>query len=234
MNKINYLTSNSQKKSIRPLDALIDLILFLSVMFLVREIQIDSLGPWGYTLFKSFTTVGLATLLLYLRKQSWKDLGLTKPNHLLKSLGVAVIILVGTIVSILIFEAFLRDLIFTEPESVSTLESLNEQEDYLSYFFSIIIFVWIESFLEELQDRGFALNRWESLLGKLPLATVFAVLFQAAVFGFRHSYDFSPRSITTGLIGLVFGAVYVLTGRNLWPLIIAHIILNTMSMIDGV
>ena len=56
MNKINYLTSNSQKKSIRPLDALIDLILFLSVMFLVREIQIDSLGPWGYTLFKSFTT----------------------------------------------------------------------------------------------------------------------------------------------------------------------------------
>ena len=153
---------------------------------------------------------------------------------MLKSLGVAVIILVGTIVSILIFEAFLRDLIFTEPESVSTLESLNEQEDYLSYFFSIIIFVWIESFLEELQDRGFALNRWESLLGKLPLATVFAVLFQAAVFGFRHSYDFSPRSITTGLIGLVFGTVYVLTGRNLWPLIIAHIILNTMSMIDGV
>jgi membrane protease YdiL (CAAX protease family) len=86
--------------------------------------------------------------------------------------------------------------------------------------------------LEELQDRGFSLNRFDSLFSKIPLSTVLAVLSQAAIFGFRHSYDFSPRSITTGLIGLVFGTVYVLTGRNLWPLIIAHIILNTMSMVD--
>ena len=216
----------------KPLIALIDLAIFLSVMFLVREISIEGLGFWGYALFKSLITVGVATLLLYYRKQSWKDLGLTKPDHFLKSLGVAAIILIGTVVSMMIFELFVRDLLFANTESGTDSGSFSELEGNLPYFFSILLFVWIESFLEELQDRGFSLNRFDSLFSKIPLSTVLAVLSQAAIFGFRHSYDFSPRAVTTGLIGLVFGTVYVLTGRNLWPLILAHIILNTMSMID--
>ena len=222
----------NQTAQVKPLNALIDLAIFLTVMFLVREISIDSLGFWGHALFKSITTVGVATLLLYYRKQSWKNLGLTKPDHYLKSLGVAVIILIGTVVSIMIFEMFVRDLLFPDMSSDAEPSSFSDLKGNLPYFFSIIIFVWIESFLEELQDRGFSLNRFDSLFSKIPLSTVLAVLSQAAIFGFRHSYDFSPRSITTGLIGLVFGTVYVLTGRNLWPLMIAHIILNTMSMID--
>lgn len=223
-----------QAGQLKPLNALIDLAIFLSVMFLIREIQIDSLGFWGYSLFKSFATVGVATLLLYYRKQSWKNLGLTKPDNFLKALGVTAIILIGTVISIMIFEIFLRDLLFTRTDSTSESTAFSELKGNIPYFFSIIGFVWIESFLEELQDRGFSLNRFESLFRKIPLSTVLAVLSQAAIFGFRHSYDFSPRSMTTGLIGLVFGAVYVLTGRNLWPLIIAHIILNTMSMVDRI
>ncbi len=226
------LNPTSQTSQVKPLNALIDLAIFLSVLFLVREFSIDSLVFWGDALFKSLTTVGVATLLLYYRKQSWKNLGLTKPDHFLKSLGVAAIILIGTVVSMMIFEIFVREILFTDTESGAESGSFSELKGNLPYFFSIIFFVWIESFLEELQDRGFSLNRFESLYSNIPFATVLAVLSQATIFGFRHSYDFSPRAITTGLIGLVFGTVYVLTGRNLWPLIIAHIILNTMSMID--
>ena len=54
------------------------------------------------------------------------------------------------------------------------------------------------------------------------------------IFGFRHSYDISERSITVGIIGLVMGIAYVKFGRNLWPLIIAHCILNTMTMVEKV
>lgn len=226
------LNSSKPTRQVKPVHALTDLVIFLFVMFLIREVHIESLGFWGNTLFKSFTTVGVATLLLNLRKQSWKDMGLVKPNHLLKSLSIAAIILGGTVISLMIFEIFLRDLLFTPTESASEAGRFDRLKGNVPYFFSIIFFVWIESFLEELQDRGFSLNRFESLFKKIPLSTILAVLTQAAIFGFRHSYDFSPRSITTGLIGLVFGTIYVLTGRNLWPLIIAHIFLNTMSMID--
>ena len=54
------------------------------------------------------------------------------------------------------------------------------------------------------------------------------------IFGFRHSNDSSERSITVGLIGLAMGIGYVACGRILWPLIIAHCILITMSMVDRV
>lgn len=231
----NNLTGSFAEQTIdqpKPLAALVDLIIFLSIMFLVRTVHFDSLGFWGNALFKTISTVGVATLLLYYRKQSWRDLGLKAPNNYLKMLVIVAVILIGTVASIMIFEIFFRDLFPASEASTESNSVFSQLKDNVPYFFSIIIFVWIESMLEELQDRGFSLNRFESLIAKAPISTILAVLFQAAIFGFRHSYDFSPRSITTGLIGLVFGVVYVLSGRNLWPLIIAHIILNTMSMVD--
>ena len=101
-------------------------------------------------------------------------------------------------------------------------------------FFSILPLFLVESFLEELLDRGFLINWFEKLFSETSMATILAVLLQAAIFGFRHSNDLSERSITTGLIGLVMGIAYVKFGRNLWPLIIAHCVLNTMSMLDRV
>ena len=94
--------------------------------------------------------------------------------------------------------------------------------------------ILIESMLEEVLDRGFLINWFERLFSSITFATIIAVVLQAAIFGFRHSYDFSERSITVGIIGLIMGIAYVKFGRNLWPLIIAHCILNTMSMIDRV
>ena len=92
----------------------------------------------------------------------------------------------------------------------------------------------LQSALEELLDRGFLITWFEQLLAKTSFATSIAVLLQAMIFGFRHSYVLSERSITVGIIGLVMGIAYVKFGRNLWPLIIAHCILNTMSMIGKI
>jgi hypothetical protein len=101
-------------------------------------------------------------------------------------------------------------------------------------FFSILPVIWIQSFLEELLDRGFLMNWIERMFSGTLVATILAVILQAVIFGFRHSYDLSERSITVGLIGLAMGVGYVAFGRNLWPLIIAHCLLNTMSMLDRV
>ncbi len=217
----------------KPLQALIDLVVFLAVMFLVRTFTIEALGFWGNTIFKTVSTVGVATLLLYYRKQSWKDLGLTTPNKWMKLLGVVGVTLVCTVAMLMIFEVVIRDALFEATESTGKNTSAFEDvSGGKAILISTLVFVWIESFLEELQDRGFSLNRFESIFVKTPWSTIVAVLIQAVIFGFRHSYDLSPRSITTGLIGLVFGVIYVTSGRNLWPLILAHIFLNTMSMIE--
>lgn len=74
----------------------------------------------------------------------------------------------------------------------------------------------------------------EKLLSSTVFAIVMATIIQAIIFGFRHSYDLSERSITVGLIGLAMGIGYYAFGRNLWPLIAVHCILNTVSMVDRV
>ena len=105
---------------ISPISALLDLAVFLAIMFLIRSFYLDSLGPIGNGLLRSGVTVGTATLLLYYRKQSWKDLGLTKPDKYLKVLGIAAISVIASIVSIMLFEIFIRDLF---PESNEAAES---------------------------------------------------------------------------------------------------------------
>lgn len=229
------LLSKPTQPTLSPLKAFVDLVLFLSVMFGIRTFEIESFGFWGNALFKTISTIGVATILLYYRKQSWKDIGLLKPESIKKTLLISVISIVAAIGSVIVFQLFLRDLLFEESIATATHKSpFSDLKDNYMLFFSILPAVWLESMLEELQDRGFSFNRFEALISKVPVATILAVLFQAAIFGFRHSYDLSPRSMTTGCIGLAFGIVYVLSGRNLWPLIIAHCLLNTSSMWDKV
>ncbi len=206
-------------------------------MFLIREIYFPNVGFLVNGLFWSFSTLVIATWRMRARNISWKDLGLRKPENIKKTLVISIGILIATVLSIMFFHMIKDYLPFLSEEEVSGGNSSSKFGDLKGnwlLFFTIIPMVLVESMLEEVLDRGFLINWFEKLFSKTSVATILAVLLQAAIFGFRHSNDLSERSITVGLIGLVMGIAYVKFGRNLWPLIIAHCILNTMSMIDRV
>jgi hypothetical protein len=215
---------------------LIDLVLYIAVMFLVREVYFSKLGFIANGLYWSLTTLVVATWRMRARGVSWKDLGLKRPEHIGKTLGLSVLIFIGAMVAVIAF-SILKDLLPWSLAADTSSEAAVSKfglKDNWGQFFLIIPFVWLESMLEEMLDRGFLMNWIERLFSMTSFATVIAVVLQAAIFGFRHSNDLSERSITVGLIGLVMGIAYVKFGRNLWPLIIAHCILNTMSMADRV
>jgi membrane protease YdiL (CAAX protease family) len=140
-------------------------------------------------------------------------------------------------VSMMLFE-IIKDLlplsIMPDSSTKSSASKFGDLKGNWMHFCLIIPFILLESMLEELLDRGFLINWFERLFSTSSFATVIAVLLQAAIFGFRHSYDISSRSISVAIIGLIMGIAYVKFGRNLWPLIIAHSILNSMSMIERV
>jgi len=229
--------SNNLTKSINYKGFLFDLIIYITVMFLIREIYFPSLGFIINGLFWSLTTLIIATWRMKVRNVTWKDLGLRKPESFKKTLFVTIGILIAIVLSIMAFEMIKDYLPFS-------LEQKNYSENSASkfgnlkgnwlLFFTIMPAVLLESMLEELLDRGFLINWFEKLFSKTSVATILAVILQALIFGFRHSYDLSDRSIRVGLIGLIMGIAYVKFGRNLWPLIIAHCLLNTMSMVDRV
>ena len=216
---------------------LIDLVIYISVMFLIREIYFSKVGFIANGLFWSFSTLIIASWRMKVRGVSWKDLGLKKPNNLWETLGISVGIFISVMITIIIFEIIKDNLPFSlspDTSSESAVAKFGDLKGNWGQLFLILPFIWLESMLEELLDRGFLMNWIEKLFSMTSLATVIAVLLQAAIFGFRHSNDFSERSITVGLIGLIMGIAYVKLGRNLWPLIIAHCILNSMSMVERV
>ena len=216
---------------------LFDLIIYISVMFLIREIYFPTVGFIVNGLFWSLTTLIIATWRMKVRNVTWKDLGLRKPESFKKTAFVTIGILIAIVLSIMAFEMITDYLPFSVEQknySENSASKFGNLKGNWLLFFTIIPAVLLESMLEELLDRSFLINWFEQLFSKTTIATILAVILQALIFGFRHSYDLSDRSIRVGLIGLIMGIAYVKFGRNLWPLIIAHCVLNTMSMVDRV
>ena len=216
---------------------LLDLFIYISVMFLIREIYFSQFNFIANGLFWSLTTLVIATWRMQARGISWKDLGLCKPKNYKSALFATIFILGFAIISIILFQILKDQLqldITPDNSNVSAVSKFGDLKGNWILFFSILPFIWLESMLEEILDRGFLINWIERVLSSTLFATIIAVIVQALIFGFRHSNDFSERSITVGLIGLAMGIGYVVFRRNLWPLIIAHCTLNTMSMLDRV
>lgn len=216
---------------------MLDLVIYIAVMFAVREIYFPVIGFIANGLFWSFITLVVATWRMKVRGVNWKELGLRKPENLAKTLLFTAFILIGTIGSILVFEIIKDQFHLSLSPDTSTESAVSKFGNLKGnwvLFITIIPFIWLESFLEEVLDRGFLMNWLERVFSKTSLATILAVIIQAAIFGFRHSNDLSERSITVGIIGLVMGTAFMVFGRNLWPLILAHVVLNTMSMVERV
>jgi membrane protease YdiL (CAAX protease family) len=75
---------------------------------------------------------------------------------------------------------------------------------------------------EEILYRGFLIERLANLFGSARGAPVFAVLVQALVFGSVHFQWGLGGVIVTSIMGAVWGFAYLLCGRNLWIVILAH------------
>lgn len=220
-----------------PSTYLIDLAIYFTVMFLIREVYFPQFNFITNGLFWSFTTLFFAVIFMRVRGVTWQEIGLFKPEHTKKALFATAFIFAFSIFSIVIFQIVKDSLGLQIAPDQSNTQARSKFGDLTGnwlLFFTIIPFIWLQSALEEILDRGFIINWIERALSSTWFATVVAVVVQAVIFGFRHSRDLSERSITVGLIGLAMGIGYVAFGRNLWPLIVAHCGLNTMSMLDRV
>ena len=75
---------------------------------------------------------------------------------------------------------------------------------------------------EEVIFRGFFIDRLSGIFGANTGGAVLAVLTQALVFGAIHFQWGIGGMIMTVIMGIVWGTGYLLCGRNLWIVILAH------------
>jgi membrane protease YdiL (CAAX protease family) len=165
-----------------------------------------------------------------IRGSTWSDFGLARP----KSWGRTILMGVGVTVGILVSFALLSSLIqLAFPVPQENLSRFSFMKGNLPNLILNLVAVWITAgFLEELGWRGYLMNRLIDLQGNpTKLAWVMSVVGSAIIFGLGHTYQGLGGVIKVITLGILFGVAFLTTRRNLWPLIIAHALLDTISFV---
>lgn len=92
--------------------------------------------------------------------------------------------------------------------------------------------IWgFAAFGEEISYRGYLMGRAAQAFGGTRAAWWAAILVSATLFGFGHYYKGPAGIIDSGFAGLVLGAAYLWSGRNLWVTILAHGFIDTFALV---
>lgn len=166
-----------------------------------------------------------------LRGTRWKELGfrrVEKHRQLAWVPVVATAILVG--ISLVI-----RPLVVYLTGEAPNLEAFEQIRGNPGALAGGLLIVWtVAAFGEEMVFRGFLLNAIRELLPERAgqqMRWILALVISSVVFGFAHTYQGVTGIVITGTMGLGFGTVYLLKGRNLWFAILTHGLYDTAGFI---
>jgi membrane protease YdiL (CAAX protease family) len=226
--------------TIRPRDRLLGVVavLLLSAYLGLEFEQVR--GALGFDATRPFSPAGLVGLLastlpllaahwiVRRRGGSWSDYGLDGRMPVWKVLvfGLAAAILVH-----LVFRYALGPLAVSVATERPDISHLMGVAGNVSGYITVLAVVWVTAaFMEELLFRGFLLNETARALGGGRLAWVAAAVAIGVVFGLAHAYQGPSGMIITGGAGVLMGLLYLALGRSLWPLILAHGLIDSWSI----
>jgi membrane protease YdiL (CAAX protease family) len=94
----------------------------------------------------------------------------------------------------------------------------------------LLVWTWA-AFGEEVGYRGYLLTRAADLGGRTRAAYWIGVVAIAVLFGYGHYYKGPAGIVDSGVAGLILGAAYMFSGRNLWTSILAHGFIDTFGVL---
>ncbi len=169
-----------------------------------------------------------ATFFLRREGTGWRSLGFAVAMPLSRFAGYTFAALaVIYVVTSFIVSPLMHALGFP-PIDISILAAEIEGNT-LNYLVFLLPVSWgSAAFGEELLIRGFVLNRFAILFGEQRMTLV--IVAQALLFTLGHAYQGVTGMANIMVVALVMGWIYVRCGRNLWPVIVAHGIIDTIGM----
>jgi membrane protease YdiL (CAAX protease family) len=165
-----------------------------------------------------------------LRGSTWSDFGLARPKSWGRTILTGLGVTLGMLVSFVVLTSLIQ---LAFPNTQEDLSRFSFMQGNLPNLILNVVAIWFTAgFLEELVWRGYLMNRLIDLQGKeTKLAWVIALVGSAIIFGLGHTYQGLGGVIKIIAAGLLFGAAFLIVRRNLWPLIIAHALLDTISFV---
>lgn len=167
-----------------------------------------------------FLGLAFVLLLLWAKRWEWNLIGLSKPKSWKKVWFQAFVIsiIIITLVDI-ILTPILEFILGAQPD-ISSLDGI--RGNFLNYII-FILFMWVvAAFGEEFVYRGLLVQRLGTLFGNTNAAFWIAVVCSSVLFGLAHQYQGVSGMISTGIVGFIFGAIYMKNKNRLWLTILSH------------
>ncbi|HWY50263.1 MAG TPA: type II CAAX endopeptidase family protein [Chthoniobacterales bacterium] len=156
----------------------------------------------------------VACVLIWLRRERLADIGLKHPKNWPRTL------LIGILLAAVVFTG----IYFSEKAGFHRdLSRFSALQGNLGLTIYTVVYVLIGAgFYEEFMFRGFLMQGLAMLFGGNRGAWITACIIQGLLFGASHAYQNPLGMLITGTLGVLLAVLVFVSGRNLWPAIIAH------------
>jgi uncharacterized protein len=171
----------------------------------------------------------LGLLSVRLRDGGWSAMGFKRPGSwgrlvLIALAAAAVRIILGGLVIEPLAAHFWPPIV--APAGTETIAG-----DIKSTLVWLLVAWTFAAFGEEVGYRGYLLTRAADIGGRTTAAYWIGIIAVSVLFGFGHYYKGPTGILDSGIAGVVLGAAYMLSGRNLWASILAHGFIDTFAVI---
>ena len=170
----------------------------------------------------------LGLLSVRCRNGGWGAMGLKRPASWRRIVGIA---LAAATLRILLGDLLIDPLasrFWTPAASPAGAKTITGD---LGMALLWLLIVWtFAAFGEEIAYRGYLLIRAADLGRRSPAACWIGMVVVSVLFGYGHYYKGPAGIVDSGVAGLILGAAYLLSGRNLWTSILAHGLIDTFGV----
>ena len=197
--------------------------------FVLSGMALEALAVPRPGAFAVVIAVAVATWRLHRNGMRWRDVGLRNPESWGRALLWALAAYGLVIAANFAIVIPLAQRLGWAPTDVAQLGELSGNLPRLAGWLAI---AWTTAAVgEELLFRGFLQNRLTTLFRGGAGGEAAAIALQATLFGFAHMAFGTRGAVTAGVVAVIYGIVYRVSGRNLWPLIVAHGLTDTVSLV---
>lgn len=199
---------------------LIDIVILIAAVFGLEAAAEAVYTPksmeagYSFGLIIQMLQAAFAWLLIRLRGETLADIGLKRPQSWPRTVAFAILIAALVFIAIYLSEkaGFHRDLSRFAPLQGNVR---------LTSFMAVYVLIGA-GFYEEFMYRGFLMQSLAMGFGGSRGGWAIACAIQGILFGLSHAYQNPLGMLITGTIGVLLAVLVFVSGRNLWPAIIAH------------